>query len=168
MKAKNIVIAILTVALIGSAAGNVYFWQESRAAGHEYSKNIELLQGELTDAKAEQESLRQALDATMPERDIQELENKVIHNGIIGQEWRQLYYELLDAVQPSNATEWRIKAMLITGDPDVWAEPGSTYYHRESCPRLGSVSVTIKLSYAHEQSMSPCPDCEPIVWAAWD
>lgn len=168
MKLKNVLIALLAVALTASVATNLYFWQAARETSQSVNDDIDYLQQELADAKNEEERLRLELEEAPTKNEILKLENQVVHNGVIGQEWRQLYYDLFNAVQPSNPTEWRTKTALIHGDPDVWTEPRSSYYHREGCSRLGSVSVTAKLSYAHEQNMSPCPDCEPIVWAAWD
>lgn len=96
------------------------------------------------------------------ELEIERLNRQLLKNGVIAREWRQLYHDRADAIEDD--VEWYARELLISGDPKVYTEPGSEFYHREGCPRLGSVSVAINLSAAAGDGMRPCPDCEPIIY----
>lgn len=95
------------------------------------------------------------------ELEIKRLNRQLIKNGVIAREWRELYY---DRSASTEDDDWFAREILIMGDPRVYTEPGSEFYHREGCERLGSVSVAINLSAAASEDMRPCPDCEPIVY----
>ena len=165
---RKAVIFILVVLLLASAAGNVYQWQASGREASAAADRISELEAQVETAEEEAELLQNELSSAPTSVEVERLNREIIHNAVIGREWQELYYDLFNATMPENATDWRLRAASIFGDPKVWTEPGSEFYHREGCERIGSVSVEIYLSSASQQGMRPCPDCDPIIWAAWD
>ena len=165
---RKAVIFILVVLLLASAAGNVYQWQASGREASAAADRISELESQVEAAEEEAELLQNELSSAPTSLDVERLNREIIHNAVIGREWQELYYDLFNATMPENAADWWLSEASIFGDPRVWTEPGSEFYHHEGCERIGSVSVEINLSSASQQGMRPCPDCEPIIWAAWD
>ncbi len=165
---KKAIILILVVLLLVSCAGNVYQWRISSREASAAADKISGLEAQVEAAEEETERLQNELSSAPTSLDVERLNREIIHNAVIGREWQQLYYDLLDSTMPEDSFDWHIKEISIFGDPIVWTEPGSEIYHRENCSRLGSVSVSAHLSFVSQQGMRPCPDCEPIIWAAWD
>lgn len=165
---KKAALFILVVLLLASCAGNIYQWQASGREASAAADKISELEAQVETAEEEAELLQNELSCAPTSVEVERLNREIIHNAVIGREWQELYYDLFNATMPENATDWRLRAASIFGDPKVWTEPGSEFYHREGCERIGSVSVEIYLSSASQQGMRPCPDCDPIIWAAWD
>lgn len=165
---KKGTVLILAILFLASCAGNVYQWRASSRDSRAAADKISELEAQVEDSEEEVELLQNKLSSAPTSLDVKRLSREIIHNAVIGREWQELYYDLFNATMPENAADWWLRTASIFGDPRVWTEPGSEFYHREGCERIGSVSVAINLSSANQQGMRPCPDCEPIIWAAWD
>lgn len=94
-------------------------------------------------------------------------ENEINKRGVMLQEWKDAYYELLAASGLGGDISWDFVAVDIqasNGDPTVYVDTNSKYYHKEGCSELNNTPIAVHLSGVRATETEPCPVCEPVVW----
>lgn len=101
------------------------------------------------------------------EGDAARAENELNKRGVMLQEWKDAYYKLLAASGLGSDMDWRFLAANIqasNGDPIVYIDSNSRYYHQEGCVQLNDSAIAVHLSSVRFNDTEPCPVCEPVVW----
>ena len=99
------------------------------------------------------------------EGDMARAENELNKRGVMLQEWKDAYYELLTASGLDKDISWDFVAANIqaaNGNPTVYIDTNSKYYHKEGCPELNDTPIAIHLSTVRSEGTEPCPVCNPV------
>ena len=99
--------------------------------------------------------------------DLARAENELNKRGVMLQEWKDAYNKLLAASGLRGDMDWRFLAANIqasNGDPIVYIDSNSRYYHQEDCVQLNDSAIAVHLSAVRFDGTEPCPVCEPVVW----
>lgn len=99
--------------------------------------------------------------------DLARAENELNKRGVMLQEWKDAYYKLLAASGLRGDIDWDFVAVNIqaaNGDPIVYIDTNSKYYHKEGCSELNDTPIAVHLSAVRDSDTKPCPVCEPVVW----
>ena len=98
------------------------------------------------------------------EGDIARLNEQVADYIVLVQVWEDAFDDVLAEAGLEN-TEWKLKKISIQaegGDPTVYIDTNSKYYHKEGCPELNDTPIAVHLSTVRSEGTEPCPVCNPV------
>lgn len=98
------------------------------------------------------------------EGDLARLNKQVADYEVLVQVWEDAFDDVLAEAGLDN-TEWWLEKLSIKaagGDPTVYIDSNSKYYHKEGCPELNDNVIAVSLSSVRSDGVEPCPVCEPV------
>ena len=169
MKKKAMCIAVV-LALAFSLAGCTS--QADYDAGYEAGRNagIEAVKSDPS-AYLDEAAILEAADKLETEDEQPapssnaQLERELDRYKVMNQQWKDAYERLLEEAGLDDDFDWVFLGDMIVasnGDPEVYVDNNSKYYHREGCSQLNDSPMPVHLSYVRMQEIEPCPVCEPV------
>lgn len=146
-KVKVVICGLLLVLLSGCGAVTAEDVEAARTAAYQEGYDAGYAEGQ-----------------SEAEGDIARLNKQVADCIVQAQVWEDAFDDVL-AEAGLDSVEWKLKKMKIkasAGDPIVYIDTNSRYYHKEGCSELNDTPIAVHLSAVRSDGTEPCPVCQPV------